>query len=251
MTTLNILYSQNPSEVKIFFKIFDNVSKHLILDYNFLKEKDNNGNTLLHNLVLNYDIGTINSLLNIFKNIDPESKSNILDAQNNKGNTPLHLAAELSGSTPKDSDNQKLANAIASLLDTTGAKKNIANKNGHTVSLVDTPNDQPILTKLFGGLSRALELMSTEGSVDKKSPKVNNYSNLNNFSSDVSIDNHLETTNLMNLPTEVSVERNLYLDNDKSGGSESEHFEATGGSSEETKSSSQHHLLHLQDLQII
>jgi hypothetical protein len=241
MTTLNLLYSQNPSEVKIFFKIFDNISKHLKLDnYDFLVLTDNNGNTLLHNLVLNYDYATIHSLLNSIKDLDQKSKSKILDAQNNKGNTPLHLAAELSSTTSKDSDNQKLANTIASLLDTHGSKKNIANKGGHTVSLEDKSVEQaPILTKLFGGLSRALELMTTEVSIDKKSPKVNNYSNLSNFSSDVSIDNNLQTNNFMNLPTEVSVEKNLYLDNDKSGGSEnsiSDNFEATGGSSEETKS---------------
>jgi len=237
MTTLNLLYSQNPSEVKIFFKIFDNISKHLKLDnYDFLISTDNNGNTLLHNLVLNYDYATIHSLLNLINDLDQKSKFKIIDAQNNKGNTPLHLAAELSSNTSKDSDNQKLANTIASLLDTRGANKNIANKAGHTVSLDDKSVEQPILTKLFGGLSRALELMTTEVSIDKKSPKVNNYSNLNNFSSDVSVDNNLQVDNLMNLPTEVSVERNLYSDNDKSGGSESEHFEATGGSSEETKS---------------
>ena len=78
---------------------------------------DNQGNTILHQAVMENNIDMVISLLEKMK----ESNKNIIDVQNNEGNTAFHLAIL----------NEN--NAIAQILDEAGADKTIRNNDGEFV----------------------------------------------------------------------------------------------------------------------
>jgi len=214
MINFAFLYSENPSQVKNFFTMLENISDSLnLLNLNFLNQVDNNGNTLLHNAVLNKDLHLIQGLFNLIKlvkNLDSNTKSKVLDSQNKEGNTPFHIAARLCEQAAVESDDCKLCESIAKLLDREGCKKNIPNKQGEIISSSESPKintseyksniinlfgTKSINTSTKGGRQeeiRNIDNMATEVSVDYVQ-HVNalnkNKLNLNSMSTDVSIDN--------------------------------------------------------------
>ena len=86
----------------------------MLPDFDFT---DNQGNTILHQAVMENNIDMVISLLEKMK----ESNKNIIDVQNNEGNTAFHLAIL----------NEN--NAIAQILDEAGADKTIRNNDGEFV----------------------------------------------------------------------------------------------------------------------
>jgi len=193
--------------------MLENISDSLnLLNLNFLNQIDKNGNTLLHNAVLNKDLHLIQDLFNLVKlvkNLDSNTKSKVLDSQNKEGNTPFHIAARLCEQATVDSDDCKLCESIAKLLDREGCKKNIPNKQGEIISSSESPKINTSeyksnIINLFGtksinttkggkqGEIRSLDNMATEVSVDY-AQDINalnkNKLNLNNMSTEVSVDN--------------------------------------------------------------
>lgn len=93
---------------------FINKILNMLPDFDFT---DDQGNTILHQAVMENNIDMVISLLEKMK----ESNKNIIDVQNNDGNTAFHLAIL----------NEN--NAIAQILDEAGADKTIRNNDGEFV----------------------------------------------------------------------------------------------------------------------
>jgi ankyrin repeat protein len=87
---------------------------NMLPDFDF---KDEEGNTILHQAVLENNIEMVVLLLEKMQ----DSSKNIIDIQNNQGNTPFHLAVNNN------------YNQIAQILDKAGADKTIMNDNGEFV----------------------------------------------------------------------------------------------------------------------
>ena len=199
-TTLNFAfkYSTNSIEVKNFFKTLDKISSNFKLEkIDFLESVDINGNTLLHNIVIEKDLETLGYLLNLISNVNTKSK--LLDCKNNDGNTAFHIAADFCQTSKIGSPECLICTNMAKLLDNAGANKNIPNKKGEIISSDEPKCEQSeyrqnllaasrkfVSNSLFGGISSLLANMTTEVSVD--------YKNSNK-----------PVNNLHNLPTEVSV----------------------------------------------
>jgi hypothetical protein len=196
------IYLQDPLKVKDFFVMLGKISPDnlIINNLNFLYLVDTNGNSLLHNIVLNKDLHTMQHLFELIKKADKESKSKFVNLQNNNGDTALHLAAKACGDPALEDG--VICNSIAKLLETEGAMKNITNKQGQIIdsSVVSPKNisSPSILAGLFGG-----NYSSTSSSNSKTTESSNK----------VSIDNVSNKKNLIeNMATEVSVD-NLYKRN--------------------------------------
>ena len=104
---------------------------HLLFKYNLvnfsLTPVDDKGNTLLHHMIYNKDYVCIELLLNHITNINNESyKKSVLDAQNDAGNTPLHLAV-ING-----------LQDVAKKLDKCGADVTIPNNDDLVIRLSDS-----------------------------------------------------------------------------------------------------------------
>ena len=227
-------------EVKNILTVLDKVSNDVkLIGGSFLSQADNNGNTILHQLVKNKDPLTIQLYSNVISKMDPDTKSKLLNSQNQDGNTAFHIAVE----------NNEIP--IAKLLDSAGADKNIKNKGGYSVVNDDqnskvsldqlSPNSPKsvmseyqmnLFTLLGGGYSKKINEVSTDISIDNawgKSNKLNNVTteisvdnlnggnlnggnlnggNLNGITTEISIDNIRggNTNNLSNFASEVSVE---------------------------------------------
>jgi ankyrin repeat protein len=93
---------------------FINKILNMLPDFDFT---DDQGNTILHQAVMENNIDMVISLLEKMK----ESNKNIIDSQNNDGNTAFHLAIL----------NEN--NEIAQILDDAGADKSIRNNSGEFV----------------------------------------------------------------------------------------------------------------------
>lgn len=93
---------------------FINKILNMLPDFDFT---DDQGNTILHQAVMENNIDMVISLLEKMK----ESNKNIIDVQNNDGNTAFHLAIL----------NEN--NAIAQILDEASADKTIRNNDGEFV----------------------------------------------------------------------------------------------------------------------
>ena len=191
-------YSENSTEVKNFFLTLDKISSNFKLEkIEFLDSVDKYGNTLLHNIVIEKDLETLGSLLNLISNVNTKSK--LLDCKNKQGNTAFHLAAEFCQTAKIGSPECLICTNMAKLLDNAGANKNIPNNKGEIISS-DAPKCEQseyktnllaasrkfVSNSLFGGISSLLANMTTEVSID--------YKNSNK-----------PVNNLHNLPTEVSV----------------------------------------------
>jgi hypothetical protein len=193
------IYLQDSLKVKDFFVMLGKISTDIeIHNLNFLYLVDSNGNSLLHNIVLNKDLHTMQHLFELIKKADKESKSKFINLQNNNGDTAFHLAAK---ACEKQLDNDAVkCTSIAKLLEEEGAKKNIPNKQGLIIDS-SSPSSKnisspSILAGLFGG-----NFSSTSGS------NVSSNSITTESSNKVSIDNVSNKKNLIeNMGTEVSVD---------------------------------------------
>jgi len=223
--------------------MLENISDSLnLLNLNFLNQVDKNGNTLLHNAVLNKDLHLIQDLFNLIKlvkNLDSNTKSKVLDSQNKEGNTPFHIAARLCEQATVGSDDCNLCDTIAKLLDREGCKKNIPNKQGEVISSSESPKANTSEYK-----SNIINLFGSRTVDTKKGGRQEHNRNLDNIATEVSVD-YVENVNalsrsklsLNNMPTEVSI------DNMQKGGAEStesytSNSESTSIKTTETKISS-------------
>ena len=102
---------------------FINKILNMLPDFDFTDEE---GNTILHQAVLEDNVEMVISLLEKMK----ESDKDIIDIQNNKGNTAFHLAILNNNNT------------IAEILDKAGADKTIRNNDGEYVE--DVTEDENI-----------------------------------------------------------------------------------------------------------
>jgi len=109
---------------------FINRVLNMLPDFDFT---DENGNTILHQSVIDNDFNMVQMLLN--KMVD--SNKNIIDIQNNDGNTAFHLALF-------NENNQ-----IAQILDKFGADKSIRNKEGEFVENVTEEENIEIVNFQF------------------------------------------------------------------------------------------------------
>ena len=113
------IYKVNPVSIKIIF------------DYNLVKGPinydDENGNNLIHHIVLNNDISTLSSVLNHINYFNILS-TGVINHQNNNGDTPMHLAVR--------QNNEE----IAKLLDKAGANLSIKNSRGERISSSEEEN---------------------------------------------------------------------------------------------------------------
>jgi len=89
-----------------------------------LYEQDDNGNTSLHNAIVKKDTKEI---MNIIKLISTSGYFDVLDIQNNKGDTALHLVVR-----------KMPLNNIANILIGLGADKDIMNNKGETVEIASS-----------------------------------------------------------------------------------------------------------------
>jgi hypothetical protein len=95
-----------------------------ILNYNLdipLNITDDNGNTLLHLMIINKDLSGVSILLKYINSLDSDQKVNLLNMQNNQMNTPAHIAVV--------EDLQD----IVKKLDNMGADLTIANEDGFVI----------------------------------------------------------------------------------------------------------------------
>jgi len=102
------LYLNNPEAIRI---VFD-----YKLNSGPINSTDNDGNNLLHHIVLKNDIKTLTSLVN------GSNVSQIINHQNNRGDTPIHIAVR--------NQNEE----IAKMLDNNGADLKIKNSKGENVA---------------------------------------------------------------------------------------------------------------------
>jgi len=99
-------------EVKNILTVLDKVSNDVkLVGGSFLNQADNYGNTILHQLVKTKDPLTIQLYSNVISKMDQETKSKLLNSQNQDGNTAFHIAVE----------NNEIP--IAKILDSAGADK--------------------------------------------------------------------------------------------------------------------------------
>lgn len=82
---------------------------------------DSTGHNLVHHMVLKNDERTLVALLNYFLHNSSLTKKKMLNAQNNDGDTPMHIAVR--------NGNEK----IAKMLDEAGTNKRIKNKKGEFI----------------------------------------------------------------------------------------------------------------------
>jgi len=194
-------------KVKNFLEVLNNEpTSFKVLNLNFLNKKDSQGNTILHNAVINKDLSLTTDIVNLKKLIDDTKLfGGFLNTQNNEGNTSLHLAAKAC----QDNKNCATSEAIAKLLHVSGSDPNIRNKGGFIVSSSESPPSaseyRDRLFSMFGGQQSPtnsinsgssvkksnLDNITTEVSVDNfKAPKVDNFKRkLMDYASEVSIDN--------------------------------------------------------------
>jgi hypothetical protein len=200
-------------EVKNILTVLDKVSNDVkLVGGSFLSQADNNGNTILHQLVKTKDPLTIQLYSNVISKMDPDTKSKLLNSQNKDGNTALHLAVE----------NNEIP--IAKILDSAGANKNIKNKGGYSVEndesskvSVDQLSPKSVMSEyqmnlftLLGGGYKKLNEVSTDISVDNAWGKPNK---LHNVTTDISIDNSMRGGNLNGVTTEISIDNSMKAGN--------------------------------------
>jgi hypothetical protein len=197
-------------EVKNILTVLDKVSNDVkLVGGSFLSQADNYGNTILHQLVKTKDPLTIQLYSNVISKMDQETKSKLLNSQNQDGNTAFHIAVE----------NNEIP--IAKILDSAGADKNIKNKGGYSVVndeqnpkvSLDQSSPRSIMSEyqmnlftLLGGGYKKLNEVSTDISVDNAFGKIKN---LNNITTEISIDNNMRGGNLNGITTEISIDNNM------------------------------------------
>jgi hypothetical protein len=234
------LYSQNPTQVKEFFGMLENISNDLnIKNLNFLTLVDNQGNTLLHLAVQKKDLSIIQSLFKLIKDLDKPTKSILLDKQNNNQDTAFHIAVNLCEKSVYGTDDCLLCETIAKFLDLEGCKKNIPNKNGLIIDSSQPPVKEEVhstmseyKSKLIGG--KKLNDITSEISINYLNQKP--IKNLDNITTEVSIDNLVNPKkNLNEYSSEVSIDKSKLSNSESSiteSTSEKSSFESSGGSSE-------------------
>jgi hypothetical protein len=205
MISFSELYNENPSKVKNFFVMLENISNDInIVNLNFLNLVDKNGNSILHTLVQNKDFHTIKTLFILIKKIDIVNKSKFINLQNYEGNTALHLAAHACENSA--SDNVKLCESIARLLEEEGANKNIKNNKG--LSIESTPEPVSTVSEYKQKIISS-HIPLNNHSKNSSSSHSNNY--LNNMATDISIDNYppkvKDKVTLSDITSDVSVEQ--------------------------------------------
>ena len=94
---------------------------------------DENGNTILHQAIINNDINLVNLILEKSK----ETNQNILNIQNNQGNTAFHLAI-------KNENNE-----IANILDNAGIDKTIKNNDGEFIENITEDEEFEVIDFKF------------------------------------------------------------------------------------------------------
>jgi len=203
-------YLQNNDKVKDFLELLEKFMNEI----NLVNNK-NNDNTLLHAAVLKKDLKTVTIILDIINKMNNETKSKYINAQNKRGDTALHIAANLCQKTSIDSDENKKCEAMAKLLDSNGADKSLANHGGEIVGVSDIDvNSSPLSEYKSKILNIAGGLLKMENNNSYLSRLVGSNSgqlNMNNMTTEVSIDN-LQTSkkllqNMNNMATEVSVDQ--------------------------------------------
>ena len=120
---------------------FINKILNMLPDFDF---KDEEGNTILHQAVLENNIEMVVLLLEKMKN----SNKNIIDIQNNQGDTAFHLAVKNN------------YNEIAQILDKAGADKTIINDNGEFVQDATTEGNGNTILHLAAKNNDINEVMS-------------------------------------------------------------------------------------------
>jgi len=122
----NRLHDLYLSDKEFIHKILDN---ELVVP---LKSTDSNGNTILHKMILNNDYKGIDLLLNnIKRHIYSKDTINVLlNGQNNKRNTPIHIAI-LNGQQN-----------VAKQLHNSGADISLANEDDLVIKMTETEADQ-------------------------------------------------------------------------------------------------------------
>ena len=117
---------QNNNFSKDILKIYRNNPKclKLIFDYNLnngpIDRSDNNGNNIIHYIVMNNDAETLSSVLNHVNYFNLFSTS-VINMQNKNGDTPMHIAVR---------NNNEV---IAKMLDNAGADLTIKNRRGERI----------------------------------------------------------------------------------------------------------------------
>lgn len=120
---------------------FVNKILNMLPDFDF---KDEEGNTILHQAALENNIEMVVLLLEKMKN----SNKNIIDIQNNQGDTAFHLAVKNN------------YNEIAQILDKAGADKTIINDNGEFVQDATTEGNGNTILHLAAKNNDINEVMS-------------------------------------------------------------------------------------------
>jgi len=132
---------------------------------------DENGNTILHQAIIDNDINMVNLILEKAK----ETNQNILNIQNNQGNTAFHLAI-------KNENNE-----IANILDNAGIDKSIKNNDGEFIENVTEDEDFEVVNFQFTpkcNLNNKINFVDVLYALSNKS---------NNFSKDdIVLDNLLD-----------------------------------------------------------
>jgi len=117
---------QNNNFSKDILKIYRNNPKclKLIFDYNLnngpIDRSDNNGNNIIHYIVMNNDAETLSSVLNHVNYFNLFSTS-VINMQNKNGDTPMHIAVR---------NNNEV---ISKMLDNAGADLTIKNRRGERI----------------------------------------------------------------------------------------------------------------------
>jgi len=221
IVNFSILYLENPLKVKDFFVMLEKISNSIKVDnLNLFSLVDSKGNTILHNAANKKDLETIQSIFNLIKNIDKPTKSKFIDAQNNNKDTAFHLAVNTCQLNPEGSLDHDICLNIAKLFDHEGASKNIKNKEGYVIELTPQSTTQDSeyknnILSFYGGSDGTKSQSSTSSKSPLKSKTPSNLlrNNLENITTEVSIDHNIENNNngvkrklLENINTEVSVD---------------------------------------------
>ncbi|WP_371223562.1 ankyrin repeat domain-containing protein [Orientia tsutsugamushi] len=105
--------------------------------------KDINGNNALHIAVMHNHIEIVDKILN-FININV-NKKNILNAKNNQGNTPIHIAARY---------------------DINESMKSLLSNDGIDVNEIDTYEQTPLICAAYKGNKKSIELLLKQDKID-------------------------------------------------------------------------------------
>ena len=137
---------------------FINKVLDMLPDYNFT---DDEGNTVLHQAVLDNDEKMVIKLLQKMK----ENGKNIINLQNNEGNTPFHLALINNN------------NLIAQMLDKAGADKTIRNNNGEFVEDITEEEHMEIVDFNFNkskcsNNNQLIGILQTLGKLSSNKPLI-------------------------------------------------------------------------------